>query len=156
MDSDLRLNKKNTWKRSRHCNVDLSYADNICSPMKQVYLCQGVDSCISTCGAVVGQGGHLGQQQVAMIFTPRCVVLRAPCKALGVSLYLARYWGHLSKGLGALRSFQGIINNFGDWGLTQNLAPIPRAGVSREHRVEGPLYVLFNPWLSEDPTHMPR
>ena len=31
-----------------------------------------------------------------------------------------------------------------------------RAGVSREHRVESPIYVLFNPWLPEDPTHMPR
>ena len=119
--------------------------------MKQVYLCQGVDSCVGTCGAVVGQGGHLGQQQVAIIFGPRCIVLRAPCKALRVSMYLAQYGGHLSKGLGVLRSFQGIINIYGDWVNT-----IPRAGVSREHRVEGPLYVLFNPWLSEDPTHMPR
>ena len=31
-----------------------------------------------------------------------------------------------------------------------------RAGVSREHRVESPVYVLFNPWLPEDPTHMSR
>ena len=32
------------------------------------YFCQGVDSCVGTGGAVVGQGGHLGQQQVTMIF----------------------------------------------------------------------------------------
>ena len=31
-----------------------------------------------------------------------------------------------------------------------------RAGVSREHRVESPIYVLFNPWLPDDPTHMSR
>ena len=46
----------------------------------------------------------------------------------------------------------GAKNNLGE----KNSGKICRAGVSREHRVESPIYVLFNPWLPDDPTHMSR
>ena len=70
----------------------------------------------------------------------------------GVGSCVCAYW-----------TVAGHSGHLGDQQVRKNIfkkrkyfSKIFRAGVSREHRVESPIYVLFNPWLPDDPTHMSR
>ena len=65
------------------------------------YFCQGVDSCVGTGGAVVGQGGHLGQQQVTMIFGQGALLWERlvklweyPCTLHNIGVILQKVWAH--------------------------------------------------------------